>query len=62
MLNGLDKVTVSVRQNDTSVFLIGDIYDPTTKLQIYDKVVKSFITSAPGLESKRIVKNFHGPI
>jgi hypothetical protein len=24
-MNGVDKVTVSVRQNDTSVFLIGDI-------------------------------------
>jgi hypothetical protein len=33
---GVDKVTVSVRQNDTSVFLIGDIYDLTTKSQIYD--------------------------
>jgi hypothetical protein len=62
MMNGLNKVTFSVRQNDTSVFLIGDIYDPTTKSQIYDTEVKSFMTSAPGLESKRIVKNFHGPI
>ena len=61
-MNGVDKVTISVRQNNTSVFLIGDIYDPTTKSQIYDTEVKSFITSAPGLESKRIVKIFDGPI
>ncbi len=36
-MNGVDKVTVSVDQNDTSVFLIGDIYNPTTKSQIYHK-------------------------
>jgi hypothetical protein len=30
-MNGVNKVTVSIRQNGTSVFLIGDIYDPTTK-------------------------------
>jgi hypothetical protein len=35
-MNGVDKVTVSVRQNNTTVFLVGDIEDPTTKLQIYD--------------------------
>jgi hypothetical protein len=62
MMNGLNKVTVSFRQNDTSVFLIGDINDLITKSQIYDTVVKSLITSAPGLESKRIVKIFDGPI
>jgi hypothetical protein len=62
MMNGLDRVTVSIRQNDTSVFLIGDIYDLITKSHIYDTEVKSIITSAPGLESKRIVKIFDGPI
>jgi hypothetical protein len=41
-MNGVNKVTDSVRQNDTSVFLIGDIYDPTTKSQIYDKMNKKY--------------------
>jgi len=35
-MNGVYKVTVFVRQNNTSVILIGDIEDLTTKLQIYD--------------------------
>jgi hypothetical protein len=35
-MNGVDKVTISVRQNNTSVFLVGDFQDPTTKSQIYD--------------------------
>jgi hypothetical protein len=38
--NGVDKVTISIRQNDTSVFVIGNIKDPTTKSQIYDTVLQ----------------------
>ena len=39
-MNGANKVTISVRQNNTSVFLIGDIYDLTTKLQIFVTYLK----------------------
>jgi hypothetical protein len=35
-MSGADKVTISVRPDDTFVFLFGDISDLTTKSQIYD--------------------------
>jgi hypothetical protein len=38
-MNGVYKVTVSVRQNDI-FFLVGDIYDLTTKLQIFVTYLK----------------------
>ncbi len=46
IMNGVNKVTVSVRQNDTPVFLIGNISDLTTKSQIYDTSLQSFIVLA----------------
>jgi hypothetical protein len=39
-MNGVNKVIISVGQNDTSVFLVGDIYDLTTKSQIYDNYAR----------------------
>jgi hypothetical protein len=35
-MNDVRKVNISIRQIVTMVFLIGDIYDPNTKSQIYD--------------------------
>ncbi len=35
-MNDVRKVSISVRQIEITVFLVGDISDPTTELQIYD--------------------------
>jgi hypothetical protein len=51
-MNGVNKVTFSVRQNNTSVFLIGDIYDLTTKSQIYDTNTLVYFASVSNVAKK----------
>jgi hypothetical protein len=54
-MNGANKVTISVRQNNTSVFLIGDIYDLTTKSQIYDTNTLVYFASLSVTKQKKVL-------